>query len=56
MRSLIGRGMRLELIAALGAALALPALALPTGSTGALATQTTLSAEFHDQRGSTQAT
>ncbi len=56
MRSMIGRGLRLELIAALGAALAVPALASPAGSTGALATQTTLSAEFHDIAGSTQAT
>ena len=56
MRSLIGRGLRLELIAALGAALAVPALAAPAGSTGSLATQTTLSAEFHDIAGSTQAT
>lgn len=56
MRSLIGRGLRLELIAALGAALAVPALAAPAGSTGALATQTILSAEFHDIAGSTQAT
>ena len=55
MRSLIGRGWRLELIAALGAALAVPALAAPAGSSG-LATQTTLSAEFHDIAGSTQAT
>ena len=56
MRSLIGRGMRLELIAALGAALALPTMALPAGNTSGLATETTLSAEFHDQAGSTQAT
>ncbi|MGA8729033.1 MAG: Ig-like domain-containing protein [Terracidiphilus sp.] len=55
MRSLIGRGMRLELIAALGAALALPVMALPTGNNGGLATETTLSAEVHDQGGSTQA-
>ena len=56
MRSLIGRGLRLELIAALGAALALPALALPAGSTGGLSTETTLAAEIHDQGGRTQAT
>lgn len=55
MRSLIGRSLRLELIAALGAALAVPALAAPVGSTG-LATQTTLSTDFQDIAGSTQAT
>ena len=55
MRSLIGRGLRLELIAALGGALAVPALAVPAASTG-LATDTTLSAELHDVAGSTQAT
>ena len=56
MRSLIGRDLRLELIAALGAALALPALALPAGSTSGLATETMLAAEIHDQDGRTQAT
>jgi hypothetical protein len=43
------------LVAALGVALALPALALQVGSTGAQATETTLSAETHDQGGRTQA-
>jgi hypothetical protein len=55
-RSLIGRGLRLELIAALGAALAVPALASPAASIGGLVTETTLSAELHDLAGSTQAT
>ncbi len=64
MRSLIGRGSRLELVAAMGLVLALPALALPAGSTGApvgsasqgVATETTLATEIHDQGGRTQVT
>jgi len=62
-RCLISRGLRLELIAGLGFALALPALALPgNGSSSqgmvsqALATETTLTAETRDQGGRTQAT
>ena len=49
------RGLRLELVAGLGIALAMPALAL-AASTQGLATQTTLSAETRDQGGRTQAT
>lgn len=56
MRSLISRAPRLELVAGLGIALALPALALPAGNARGLATQTTLTAETHDQGGRTQAT
>lgn len=55
MRGLIRRCLRLELVAALGVALALPALALQVESTGVQATETTLSAEIHDQGGRTQA-
>ncbi|MFZ0746480.1 MAG: Ig-like domain-containing protein [Terracidiphilus sp.] len=60
MRSLIGRFLRLELVTTIGIALALPALALPTAETGsnsrALATETTVTAEYHDQGGRTYAT
>ncbi|MDE3186029.1 MAG: Ig-like domain repeat protein [Acidobacteriota bacterium] len=56
MRRLISRAPRLWLVAGLGIALALPALALPAGNTRGLATQTTLTAETHDQGGRTQAT
>ena len=70
MRSFVSRGLRLELVAGLGIALALPALALPAGNTGVpsdrsssqgantrgLATQTQLSAETRDHSGRTQAT
>lgn len=70
MRRLFSRGLRLELVAGLGIALALPALALPAANTGVsgdrsssqgwntrgLATQTMLSAEARDQGGRTQAT
>lgn len=53
----MGRAARLELVAGLGIALALPALALPAGTAGsALATETSLSAEYHDLNGRTQAT
>jgi len=53
----MGRAVRLELVAGLGIALALPALALPAGTAGsALATETSLSAEYHDLNGRTQAT
>ena len=50
------RGLRLELVAGLGIALALPALAVAAESARGLATQTTLAAEMHDQGGRTQAT
>ena len=56
MRSLISRAPRLELVAGLGIALALPALALPAVNARGQATQTTLTAETHDQGGRTQAT
>jgi hypothetical protein len=49
------RGLRLELVAGLGIALAMPALAMAANTQG-LATQTTLSAETRDQGGRTQAT
>jgi mRNA-degrading endonuclease toxin of MazEF toxin-antitoxin module len=55
-RSLISRGLRLGLVAGLGIALAMPALALSAESTRGLATQTTLTAETRDQGGRTQAT
>ncbi|MGD0548327.1 MAG: Ig-like domain-containing protein [Terracidiphilus sp.] len=55
MRGLIRRGLRLELIAGLGIALSMPALAVAAESEQTLATQTTLSAETRDQGGSTQA-
>ena len=55
-RRLISRGLRLELVAGLGIALAMPALALAAGTTQGLATQTTLTAETHDLGGRTQVT
>jgi len=53
---MIRRGLRLEIVAALGIALAMPALALAAQSSQTLATQTTLAAETRDQGGSTQTT
>ncbi len=53
---MIRRGLRLELIAGLGIALALPALALAAENAPHLATQTTLTVETRDQGGRTQAT
>jgi hypothetical protein len=55
-RGIICRGLRLELVAGLGIALAIPALALAAESAQGQATQTTLSAETRDQNGRTQAT
>lgn len=56
-RSFVSRGLRLELVAGIGIALALPALALPAGNTqGVVATQTSLTAETRDQGGRTQVT
>jgi hypothetical protein len=49
------RGLRLELVAGLGIALAMPALAAAADTARGLTTQTTLSAESRDQGGSTQA-
>jgi hypothetical protein len=55
-RCQIGRGLRLELVAGLGIALALPALGAPAVTGQSVATETTLSAEYHDNGGRTQAT
>jgi hypothetical protein len=55
-RGIFCRGPRLELIAGLGIALAMPALAMAAESAQSLATQTALTAETSDQRGRTQAT
>lgn len=56
MRGLIRRGLRLELVAGLSFALAMPALALAAESAQGVPTQTTLAAEMRDQGGRTQAT
>ncbi len=56
MTSFIGRRLRLQLVAGLGIALALPAFALAAETSQALATSTTLAAETHTVNGSTQAT
>ena len=56
MRGIVCRGLRLELVAGLGIALAMPALAVAAQSSQALATQTTLTAETRDQGGHTTAT
>ena len=56
MIGMFGRGLRLELVAALGVALAIPAPAAPVESSRGLATQTTLTTEVHDLGGHTQAT
>jgi hypothetical protein len=53
---MICRGLRLELVAGLGIALAMPALAMAAESSQDLATQTTLNAETRDQSGRTKAT
>ncbi|MGA2808293.1 MAG: Ig-like domain repeat protein [Terracidiphilus sp.] len=55
MRGIVCRGLRLELVAGLGIALAMPALAVAAESSQALATQTTLTAETRDQGGHTKA-
>jgi len=55
-RRLIGRRLRLELVAGLGVALAMPALALAAATPQSLPTQTTLTAETHDLGGRTQVT
>ena len=55
MRGMIRRGLRLELVAGLGIALAMPALAMAAASAQGLATQTALTAETHDLSGRTQA-
>ena len=56
MRGIFRRGPRLELVAGLSIALALPALSVAAAHAQALATQTTLSAETRDQGGHTRAT
>jgi Bacterial Ig-like domain (group 3) len=53
---LIRRGLRLELVAAMGIALAVPAVAFARESAPDIATQTTLTVEAHDQAGRTSAT
>jgi len=55
-RGIFRRGPRLELVAGLSIALALPALSVVAAHAQALATQTTLSAETRDQGGHTRAT
>ena len=56
MRGIFCRGLRLELVAGLSIALAMPALALAAESARGLATQAALTAETRDQGGRTQAT
>ena len=56
MRGIFRRGPRLELVAGLGIALAMPALAMAAENAQGLATQTALTAETRDQGGRTQAT
>jgi len=55
-RGMIRRGLRLELVAGLGIALAMPALAMAADSAQGLTTQTALTAETRDQGGLTKAT
>jgi len=53
---MIRRGLRLELVAGLGIALAMPALAMAAVSSRGLTTQTALTAETSDRGGRTKAT
>ena len=53
---MIRRGLRLEMVAGLGIALSMPALAWAAESAQGLATQTALTAETRDQGGHTKAT
>jgi hypothetical protein len=53
---MIRRGVRLEMVAGLGIALSMPALAWAADGAQGLATQTTLTAETRDQGGRTKAT
>ena len=55
MRGLIRRGLRLEFVAAMGIALALPALGYAAESTELVSTQTTIAVELRDQAGRTTA-
>ena len=56
MRGIICRGLRLELVAGLGVALAIPALSVAAANSQRLATQTAVTLETRDQGGRTQAT
>ncbi|MGA2086870.1 MAG: Ig-like domain-containing protein, partial [Terracidiphilus sp.] len=56
MRGIICRGLRLELVAGLGIALAMPALAMAAVNAQRLATQTAVTVETRDKDGRTQAT
>src|ERR1700723_1259299 len=49
------RGLRLELIAGLGIALSMPALAFAGQNAPGISTETALQEEMHDQAGHTQA-
>jgi Big-like domain-containing protein len=53
---MIRRGLRLQLVAAIGIALAVPTLAFAAQNERSVATLTTLTLETHDQGGRTQAT
>ena len=55
MRGIVCRGLRLELVAGLGIALAMPALAMAAENPPAMASQTMMSVETHDQAGRTKA-
>lgn len=55
MRGLIRRGLRLEFVAAMGIALALPAPGLHAENAQQVSTRTTLAVELHDQAGRTTA-
>ncbi len=55
MRGMICRGLRLELVATWGFALAMPALAVAAQNAHRQATQTAMTVETHDQSGRTQA-
>ena len=55
MRGIVCRGLRLELVAALGFALAMPVPSMAAASVQSIATQTTMTVETHDQGGNTQA-
>ena len=55
MRGFVCRGLRLELVAGIGIALAMPAMAIAAESTQGLSTQTSLTAETRDLGGRTQA-
>jgi hypothetical protein len=54
-KCIVCRGLRLKLVAGLGIALAMPALAIAAQNAPRLATQTTLAVETHDSNGRTQA-